>query len=118
MIKFISIIICSVLLSGCFTSNLEQRNVSNNVRAKSVIAIVIQKIDKNTARVGYPASKDEYGYSKYEKTYYVKDNILRNYADDDEITGYKVEKILNKTFSYTTMGGYPRTLSCGQLIKK
>jgi hypothetical protein len=53
--------------------------------------IVFQKIDKNIAIVIYPAHK-EYGYFKYEKGYYVKSNILKNYADNDEIIGYKVEK--------------------------
>jgi hypothetical protein len=48
----------------------------------------------------------------------VKDNILRNYADDDEIKGYRIEKIDNITYSYTTVEGHSRTVSCGWLIKK
>jgi hypothetical protein len=71
---------------------------------------VFQKIDEDTALI-------EYGYPNYEKLYYVKSDILKNYADDDEIIGYKVEKIQNKTYSYTNTKGIPRTVSCGQLIK-
>ncbi|MDR2251745.1 MAG: hypothetical protein LBD98_02810 [Endomicrobium sp.] len=116
MEKFINIIIFSLLLSSCSTISSQQQSVNNNAIVKSE-AIVIQKIDKDIALVAYPAHK-EYGYPNYEKLYYVKSNILKNYADNDEIIGYKVEKIQDKTYSYTDMMGRPHTLSCGQLIQK
>jgi hypothetical protein len=81
-------------------------------------AIVIQKLDGNIALVGYPVLKNEYGMEEWGKIYYVKDNLLRNYADDDEIIGYIVEKILNETYSYPNRNGTTRTVSKGKLIKK
>jgi hypothetical protein len=72
--------------------------------------IVIQKLDKDTALIAY-------GYHQYEKWYYVKSNILKNYADGDEIIGYNVEKIQGETYSYNDTEGILRTVSCGQLIK-
>ncbi|MDR0398941.1 MAG: hypothetical protein LBH33_03980 [Endomicrobium sp.] len=99
MLKFIKIIICGVLLSGCATT-----------------PIVIQKVDKDAALVAYPAHK-EYGYPKYEKLYYVEDNKLNNYADGDEIKGYSIEKTNDMTYSYINLAGYQHTVSYGQLIK-
>ena len=116
MNKFISIIICNILLIGCVSSNLEKRYAT----AEPLIVIVIQKLNEDTAFVGYPASKIDLSFSKetvYDKIYYVKDIILRNYADDDVIEGYRVEKIENKTYVYTYPSGLTRTFSCGQLIK-
>ncbi|MDR2818860.1 MAG: hypothetical protein LBB37_05490 [Endomicrobium sp.] len=120
MEKFINIIIFSLLLSSCSAIS-SQQNLKDNafdIVKSEPEARIIQKLDKDTAFVAYPARRDGLGFVKYEKRYYVKSNILKNYADDDEIIGYKVEKIQDKTYSYTSLDGYPHTVSYGQLIQK
>jgi hypothetical protein len=83
------ILVAVVMFSFC----MHGLATSSDATLNTVYINVLQKLGDDTALLAYPCTQNEYGFWYYGKTYYVKDSILKNYADEDKFTGYKIEKV-------------------------